>query len=68
MGERGNDMRTNLFGITNIKIKHFVIVENDYTSINEFLKKHDGNIIDIQYCQNNFTAKQILIVYQDTKK
>lgn len=61
-------MQSNLFGITNIKIKHFVIVENDYTSINEFLKKHDGNIIDIQYCQNNFTAKQILIVYQDTKK
>lgn len=61
-------MRSNLFGITNIKIKHFVITENDYTSINEFLKKHDGNIIDIQYCQNNFTAKQILIVYQDGKK
>ena len=61
-------MKSNLFGITNIKIKHFSIVENDYTSINEFLKKHDGNIIDIQYAQNNFTAKQILIVYQDTKR
>lgn len=61
-------MKSNLFGITNIKIKHFSIVENDYTSINEFLKKHDGNIIDIQYSQNNFTAKQILIVYQDTKR
>lgn len=61
-------MKTNLFGITNIRIKHFVIIENDYTSINEFLKKHDGNIIDIQYEQNNFTAKQILVIYQEIKK
>ena len=51
-------MRTNLFGITNIKIKHFVIVENDYTSINEFLKKHDGNIIDIQYERNEMDFKR----------
>lgn len=61
-------MQVNLFGITNIKIKHFSITENDYTSINEFLKKYDGNIIDIQYEQNNFTAKQILIIYQENKK
>jgi hypothetical protein len=61
-------MRSNLFGITNIKIKHFLIIENDYTAINAFLKKYDGNIIDIQYSQNNFTAKQILIIYQENKK
>lgn len=61
-------MKANLFGITNIRVKHFVIIENDYTSINDFLKKYDGNIIDIQYEQNNFTAKQILIVYQENKK
>lgn len=61
-------MKANLFGITNIRVKHFVIIENDYTSINEFLKKYDGNIIDIQYEQNNFTAKQILIIYQENKK
>jgi hypothetical protein len=61
-------MKANLFGITNIRVKHFVIIENDYTSINDFLKKYDGNIIDIQYEQNNFTAKQILIIYQENKK
>jgi hypothetical protein len=60
-------MKTNLFGITNIKIKHFSIVDNDYSIINRFLKEYDGSIIDIQYSQNNFTAKQVLIIYQDYK-
>jgi hypothetical protein len=58
-------MNNNLFGITNIKIKHFSIIENNYNDINNFLKVYDGNIIDIQYSQNNFAAKQILIVYQE---
>lgn len=57
-------MINNLFGITNIKVKHFVVTNGDFSEINNFLKKHDGNIIDIQYQQNNFVAKQILIVYQ----
>lgn len=61
-------MNANLFGITNIRVKHFSIVENDYTNINNFLKKYDGNIIDIQYQQNNFVVKQILVIYQESKK
>ncbi len=61
-------MNNILFGITNIKVKHFSIVENDYTNINAFFKKYDGNIIDIQYSQNNFVAKQILVIYQEVTK
>lgn len=61
-------MKTNLFGITNIRIKHFIIKEDDYTTINNFLKKYDGNIIDIQYQQNNFVVKQILVIYQEVTK
>lgn len=61
-------MKANLFGITNIRIKHFSIKEDDYTIINNFLKKYDGNIIDIQYQQNNFVPKQILIIYQEVTK
>lgn len=57
-------MRNLLFGITNIKVKHFSILNNDFSEINNFLKKYDGDIIDIQYQQNDFTAKQILIIYQ----
>lgn len=58
----------NLFGITNIKVKHFSISGDEIEKINDFLKLHDGNIIDIQYQQNNFTCKQILVIYQDVKK
>lgn len=60
-------MNNNLFGITNIKVKHFVIENDNYTSINNFLEKHNGDIIDIQYQQNDFVAKQILIIYQEKK-
>lgn len=60
-------MKNNLFGITNIRIKHFVIEKDNYTSINNFLEKHNGDIIDIQYQQNAFVAKQILIIYQEKK-
>lgn len=57
-------MRNFLFGITNIKVKHFSILNNDMSEVNKFLKKYDGDIIDIQYQQNDFTAKQILVIYQ----
>ena len=58
-------MRSNMLGVTKIRIKHFSIVDNNYCEINAFLKKYDGNIIDIQYSQNNFTAKQIMVIYQE---
>ena len=60
-------MSNNFFGITNIKVKHFII-HDDFNTLNDFLKIHDGNIIDIQYQQNNFAVKQILVIYQDNKK
>lgn len=57
-------MNNTMFGITNIKVKHFACKSDEMGEINNFLKKHDGNIIDIQYSQNNFTMVQVLIVYQ----
>ena len=58
----------NNFGITNIKVKHISYKSDEIDVINEFLKIHDGNIIDIQYQQNNFAVVQVLIIYQDNKK
>ena len=58
----------NNFGITNIKVKHISCKSDEIDTINDFLKKHDGNIIDIQYQQNNFAVVQVLIIYQDNKK
>ena len=61
-------MSNNFFGITNIKVEHFVLHSDEIGKLNEFLKIHDGNIIDIQYQQNNFTCVQVLVIYQDVKK
>lgn len=61
-------MKNNLFGITNIRVKHFSIdreKDNNLTEINNFLEKYNGDIIDIQYQQNNFQNKQILVIYQE---
>ena len=63
-------MNNNFFGITNIKVKHFSInkeTDPDLLEINNFLKYHNGNIIDIQYQQNDLINKQILIIYQNLK-
>lgn len=57
-----------MFGITNIKIEHMSCHIDDINLINDFLEEHDGNIIDIQYQQNNFTHIQVLIIYQDKKR
>lgn len=57
-----------MFGITNIKVEHMSCHSDDINLVNDFLEEHDGNIIDIQYQQNNFTHIQVLIIYQDTKR
>lgn len=54
-----------MFGITGIRVKFFVCDINNTNEINDFLNKYDGNIIDIQYQQNNFAVKQIMIVYKE---
>lgn len=57
-------MSTLLYGITGIKVRFFVCDKNA-DELNEFLSKHDGNIIDIQYQQNNFSVKQVMVVYKE---
>ena len=54
-----------MFGITNIKVEFFTCTKSHVDELNNFLKKHDGNIIDIQYQQNDLATKQIMVVYQD---
>lgn len=54
-----------LFGITNIKVTFFAIKDNDTHEINAFLQAHNGEIIDIQYQQNNFAVRQVMIVYKE---
>lgn len=61
-------MKNNLFGITNIKVEHISVHQDDICLINDFLDEHDGNIIDVQYQQNNFTHIQVLIIYQDNTR
>lgn len=55
----------NLYGITNIKIVFMQTTDNNAPEINDFIKRHDGNIIDIQYQQNNFTCHQVMIIYSE---
>ena len=52
-----------MYGITGIQVKFFVI-DNNSEELNEFLQEYDGNIIDIQYQQNDFAVRQIMVVYK----
>ena len=53
-----------MYGITGIKVKFFICKEEDVDKLNNFLEEYDGNIIDIQYQQNNFAVKQVMVVYK----
>lgn len=53
-----------MYGITGIKVKFFVCQNANADKLNDFLEEYDGNIIDIQYQQNNFAIKQVMVVYK----
>ena len=53
-----------MYGITGIKVKFFVCQNTNADELNDFLEEYDGNIIDIQYQQNNFAVKQVMVVYK----
>lgn len=52
-----------MFGITGIQVRFF-ISEHNAKELNDFLKEYNGNIIDIQYQQNDFAVRQIMVVYK----
>lgn len=52
-----------IYGITGIRVKFFVCEDKSTNELNNFLEEHDGNIIDIQYQQNDFAVKQVMVVY-----
>lgn len=56
-----------MYGITGIRVKFFVCEKGNADEINNFLEEYDGDIIDIQYQQNNFAVKQVMVVYKDVK-
>lgn len=59
----------NMFGITGIKVGFFAITYGDTSYLDDFLSKHDGDIIDIQFQQNEFSTQQVMVVYKkDTTK
>ena len=53
----------NLYGITGIKVKGFGLLYGD-EALNNFLKEHDGDIIDIQMALNN----SAIVIYKDNKE
>ena len=58
-----------MFGITGIMVKFFVCTdEKSINELNHFLYEYDGNIIDIQYQQNQIAAKQVMVVYRAFEK
>lgn len=54
-----------MYGITGIRVKFFVCQNENADELNNFLEEYDGNIIDIQYQQNNFAVKQVMVVYKE---
>lgn len=58
-------MANTMFGITGIKVRFFICENENADELNMFLHNHDGDIIDIQYQQNNFVVKQVMVVYQE---
>lgn len=56
-----NDFR----GIKGIRVKIFEVTFNK--EINDFIKEHDGNIIDIQFqstTSGTYTKSDVMIIYQ----
>jgi hypothetical protein len=55
----------NMYGITGIQVKFFYIrKEEDENKLNDFLDEYNGHIINIQYQQNDYSPKQIMVVYK----
>ena len=52
-----------MYGITGLKVAFFIVEKGDTSMLNNFLQAHDGDIVDIQYQQNNFAVKQVMVVY-----
>ena len=58
----------NIYGITNIRVKAIEVEKNDLTEVNEFLEKHDGNIIDIQIIPMFHGVSRFIITYHEVSE
>ena len=52
-----------MFGITGIKVRAIEAGE-DMSEVNDFLKEHDGNIIDIQNSPMLYGVTKFIIIYK----
>lgn len=58
----------NLLGIKGLQVKSFYWVRDNLESINNFLKEHEGNIVDIQYQMSGcaiHAEDALLIIYKE---
>lgn len=57
---------TNLYGITGLKVRLFWTgrTESYSTYLNDFLKEHDGNIIDIKSNIVEDGGMRIMVIYK----
>lgn len=63
-------MKNNVFGITNIRTKRFLLQSpNDSCTeeLNGFLVDHDSNIIDIQMSAQAIGQVFVLVIYKEVK-
>ena len=57
----------NIYGITGIKVKIIEVTANLTRELDDFIEKHDGNIIDIQTIGMMYGVCKFVIVYKATE-
>lgn len=56
----------NIYGITNIRIAAIEALHDHLSEVNEFLKAHDGNIIDIRTGDMLYGMTKYIFIYKET--
>ena len=54
-----------MFGITRVRVKAIEQTGTDMDALNEFLKEHDMDIIDIQAIPMLYGVVKFIIIYQE---
>ena len=56
---------SNVFGITNLQIKTFDCFQDELTEVNEFLKEHNGDVVNIQTEAMLYGKTRYIITYRE---
>lgn len=57
----------NLYGIKGLRIKTFVVEQDEDVELNTFFEEYDGNIINIQTVNLMMGLMKYIIVYKATE-